>query len=66
LRTIFSSSLYHTLKFNKNIQATREEEEKEKQERGGGKGGDKRQMLFPNIREFDFLRYLRHSNGLLC
>jgi len=39
LRTIFSSSLYHTLKFNKNIQATRVEEEKEKQERRGGKGG---------------------------
>jgi hypothetical protein len=36
LRTIFSSSLYHILKFNKNIQATRDEEEKEKQERGGG------------------------------
>jgi hypothetical protein len=39
LQTIFSSSLYHTLKFNKNRQATREEEEKEKQEMGGGKGG---------------------------
>jgi len=39
LQTIFSSSLYHTLTFHKNIQATREEEEKEKQERGGGKGG---------------------------
>jgi len=51
---------------NKNIQATREEEEKEKHERGGGNGGGKRQMLFPNIRAFDFLRYLRHSNGLLC
>jgi hypothetical protein len=65
LQTIFSSSLYHTLKFNKNIQATRGGEREAGEGRRKRREG-KRQMLSPNIGKFDFLRYLRHSNGLLC
>jgi len=51
LRTIFSSSLNHKLKFNKTIQATREEEEKEKHEKGGGKGGEAKDRCYSQTSE---------------